>query len=100
MAYLRGWLRAVKLLKEQPGKAAQVYWEEQNSMGRNVPVSVLDQTLRRMRWEPEITPEIEKYLVDQAKDLVKGTGGGRLKSIPDIAKALNRELLQKAKAGL
>ncbi len=100
VAYLRGWLRAVKLLKEQPEKAAEVYWQEQNSMGRSVPVAVLDKTLRRMRWEPEITPEIERYLADQSQDLLKGAGEGRLNSIPDIAKALNRELLQKAKAGL
>ena len=100
VAYLRGWLRAVKLLKEQPEKAAEVYWEEQKSLGRSVPVSVLDKTLRRMRWEPEITPQIEKYLADQAKDLVAGAGEGRLDSIPDIPKALNKELLQKAKAGL
>lgn len=100
VAYLRGWLRAVKLLKEQPEKAAEIYWEEQKSMGRSVPVSVLDKTLRRMRWEPEITPEIERYLADQAQDLLKGAGEGRLNSIPDIPKALNKQLLQKAKAGL
>jgi len=100
VVYLRGWLRAVQLLKEQPEKAALIYWEEQKSLGRSVPVAVLDKTLRRMRWEPEITPEIERYLADQAKDLVAGAGEGRLKSIPDIAKALNRELLQRAKAGL
>ena len=100
VAYLRGWLRAVKLLKEQPEKAAQIYWEEQESLGRSVPVSVLDKTLRRMRWEPDITPQIEKYLADQARDLMAGAGEGRLNSIPDIAKALNKDLLQKAKAGL
>ncbi len=100
VAYLRGWLRAVKLLKEQPEKAAEIYWQEQDAAGRSVPVSVLDKTLRRMRWEPEITPEIERYLADQAKDLTAGAGEGRLNSIPDIPKALNRELLQKAKAGL
>jgi sulfonate transport system substrate-binding protein len=100
VAYLKGWLRAVKLLKDQPEKAAQIYWEEQKSLGRSVPVAVLDKTLRRMRWEPEITPEIRKYLADQAKDLVAGGGEGRLQSIPDIGKALNQDLLQKAKAGL
>ncbi len=100
VAYLRGWLRAIKLLKEQPEKAAQIYLEEQKSFGRTVPVTVLDKTLRRMRWEPEITPETEKYLADQAQDLVKGGGEGRLNAIPDIGKALNKELLQKAKAGL
>jgi ABC-type nitrate/sulfonate/bicarbonate transport system substrate-binding protein len=99
VAYLRGWLRAVKLLKEQPEKAAEVYWQEQDAAGRSVPVSVLDKTLRRMRWEPEITPEIDKYLAEQARDLVKGGGQGRLNSIPDIPKALNRDLLQKARAG-
>jgi sulfonate transport system substrate-binding protein len=100
VAYLRGWLRAVKLLKEQPEKAAKIYLEEQESLGRTVPVSVLDKTLRRMRWEPDITAETEKYLTDQAKDLMAGAGEGRLDSMPDIPKALNKALLQKAKAGL
>jgi ABC-type nitrate/sulfonate/bicarbonate transport system substrate-binding protein len=99
VAYLRGWLRAVKLLKEQPETMAEVYWQEQEAAGRSVPVSVLDKTLRRMRWDTDITPEIEKYLADQA-DLLKGAGEGRLNSIPDITKALNKELLRKAKAGL
>jgi hypothetical protein len=53
-----------------------------------------------MRWEPEITPEIEKYLGDQAQDLLKGGGEGRLNSIPDINQALNKELLRKAKVRL
>ena len=100
VAYLRGWLRAVKLLKEQSEKAVEVYGQEQQAAGRSVPVSVLDKTLRRMRWEPEITPEIEKYLGDQAQDLLKGGGEGRLNSIPDINQALNKELLRKAKVRL
>ena len=53
-----------------------------------------------MRWDTGITPEIEKYLADQAQDLLKGAGDGHLNSIPDITKALNKELLRRAKAGL
>lgn len=98
VAYLRGWLRAVKLLKEEPSRAAKVYTEEQRSLGRDVAVAVIDKALRRIRWEPEITPQMEKYLLDQAKDLLTGAGGGRLKSIPDVSKALNRDLLKKAMA--
>jgi ABC-type nitrate/sulfonate/bicarbonate transport system substrate-binding protein len=98
VAYLRGWLRAVKLLKQEPEKAAAVYTEEQKSVGRDVSVAVIDKALRRIKWEPEITRDIEKYLVDQAKDLTTGAGEGRLKSVPDIAKALNRDLLKKAMA--
>ena len=100
VAYLRGWLRAIKLLKEQPEKAAEVYAEEQKAMGRTVTLSVIDKALRRMRWEPEITAEMERYLVDQANDLASEAGWRRVKSVPDVAKALNRELMQKAKIGL
>ena len=99
VAYLRGWLKGVNLLKGEPEKAAAVYAEEQKAMGRDVQVAVLDKALRRMRWEPEINTQMERYLADQAKDLVAGAGEGRLKAIPDIAKALNKELLQRAKAG-
>lgn len=98
VAYLRGWLRAVKLLKEEPQKAAEIYTEEQRSVGRDVSLAVVDKALRRIRWEPEITPQIEKYLVDQSKDLASAAGGQRLKSVPDVAKALNRDLLKKAMA--
>ena len=99
VAYLRGWLRAVKLLKEDPLKAAGIYAEDQKALGRDVPVAVLDRALRRMTWEPEITPQMERYLTDQAKDLVAGTGEGRLKAVPDIAKALNKDLLRRASLG-
>jgi ABC-type nitrate/sulfonate/bicarbonate transport system substrate-binding protein len=99
VAYLRGWLRAVKLLKEEPEKAAAVYTDEQKSLGREVPVAVIDKALRRMRWEPDIAPAIESYLKDQAKDLLAGTIEGRIKAIPDLSRSLNRELLAKAKAG-
>ena len=98
VAYLRGWLRAVKFLKEEPQKAATVYAEEQKSLGRDIPVAVIDTALQRIKWEPDITPQMEKYLVDQAKDLLAGAGEGRITTMPDIAKALNRDLLARAKA--
>lgn len=99
VAYLRGWLRAVKLLKEEPEKAATVYTDEQKSLGREVPVAVIDKALRRMRWEPDLSPAIERYLSDQAKDLVAGTIEGRIKAVPDLTRSLNKDLLAKAKAG-
>ncbi len=98
VAYLRGWLRAIKFLKEEPQKAAAVYVEEQKSLGRDISVAVIDKALQRIKWEPDITPQMEKYLVDQAKDLLAGAGEGRINSMPDIAKALNRDLLARAKA--
>jgi sulfonate transport system substrate-binding protein len=100
VAYLRGWLRAVKLLKDDPKKAAAIYAEEQRSLGRTVDADVIVTALGRMRWEPDLTPDIEKYLVDQAKDLATPVGGRRvISAVPSIAKALNRDLLAKARAG-
>ncbi|PYM11272.1 MAG: hypothetical protein DMD81_27405 [Candidatus Rokuibacteriota bacterium] len=87
-------------MREEPAKAAAVYAEEQKSGGRDVEAAVIEKALRRMRWEPEITKELEKYLVDQAKDLTTGAGEGRLKQVPDVAKALNRDLLKKAMAAV
>jgi ABC-type nitrate/sulfonate/bicarbonate transport system substrate-binding protein len=98
VAYLRGWLRAVRFLKEEPQKAAAVYVEEQKSLGREIPVAVIDKALQRMKWEPDLTPQTEKYLADQAKDLLSGAGEGRINTMPDIAKALNRDLLARARA--
>jgi NitT/TauT family transport system substrate-binding protein len=95
VAYLRGWLRAVKLLKDEPEKAAAVYVEDLKSLGREAAVPVLDKALRRMRWEPELTAEIERYLADEAKDLV---AAGQLKAVPDLVKSRNTELLRKAMA--
>jgi sulfonate transport system substrate-binding protein len=100
VAYLRGWLRAVKLLGEQPDKAAEVYVEDQKEQGRTVAKDVVVKMIQRMRYEPEITPEIERYLSDQANELKTEAGGRRLKTVPNIAKALNRDLLRKALAGL
>ena len=96
VAYLRGWLRAVKLLKEEPQKAATVYAEEQKSMGRTVDLAVVDKALQRLKCDPELTPQMEKDLVDQAKDLQAGAAEGRISTVPDIAKAVNRDLFAKA----
>src|SRR3989441_6949085 len=70
VAYLRGWLRAVKLLKDKPVEAAAVYADDQKSLGRDTAVAGLDQALRRMECEPGSAPVMERYLSDQAKQLV------------------------------
>ncbi|HEV8585447.1 MAG TPA: NrtA/SsuA/CpmA family ABC transporter substrate-binding protein [Methylomirabilota bacterium] len=98
VAYLRGWLRAVRLLKDEPEKAAQVYLDDLKSLGREVPLPVLDKALRRMKWEPEITPKMDRYLADMAKDMLAATSGDRIRAIPDLAKGVNKDLLKKAMA--
>jgi ABC-type nitrate/sulfonate/bicarbonate transport system substrate-binding protein len=98
VAYLRGWLRAVRLLKDEPEKAAQVYLDDLKSLGREIPLPVVDKALRRMRWEPEVTPQMDRYLADMAKEMMAATSGERLRRMPDLAKGVNKELLRKAMA--
>lgn len=101
VAYFRGWLRAVTLLKEEPEKAATVYLEDLKSLGRDVPLPVLVKALGRMRWEPAIDANMDKYLLDIAKDMVAAPAGAsdRIKAVPDLGKGVNKELLKKAMAG-
>ena len=68
--------------RRSPRKAAAVYVEDQKSLGREMPVAVIDKALQRMQWEPDLTPQMEKYLVDQAKDLAVGRGRGRINTMP------------------
>lgn len=96
VAYLRGWLRAVKLLQQEPEKAAAVYAEEQKELGRTVNLAVLDKALRRMKWEPEITGDLERYLSAQARDLITEK---KIAKMPDFSKGLTKDLVVKAKAG-
>src|SRR5215470_5966405 len=95
VAYLRGWLRGVKMLKEQPEKAAAIYAEEQKELGREIPLPVLDRALRRMRWEPELNAEIDRYLAEEVRELM---AAGQVKSAPDIGKGMNKDLLKQAMA--
>ena len=99
VAYLRGWLKAIKLLKEEPEKAAQVYLDDLKSLGREIPLPVLVKALGKMKWEPEITPAMDKYLLDMAKDMLASTTGDRIKAVPDLVKGTNKDLLKKAQAG-
>jgi ABC-type nitrate/sulfonate/bicarbonate transport system substrate-binding protein len=101
VAYLRGWMKAIKLLKEDPEKAAEVYLEDLKSLGRDIPKPVLVKALGRMRWEPAIDATMDKYLHDIAKDMLAAPAGAsdRIKAMPDLGKGVNKELLAKAAAG-
>src|SRR5262249_56282565 len=95
VAYVGGWVRAVKLLKEQPERAASIYADDQKELGRETPVAILDKALRRMRWETEINAEIDRYLAEEVRELI---ANGQVKTAPDLSKGTNKELLRKAMA--
>jgi len=94
--FLRGWLLAVKIFREQPDRAAEVVWNAFKAQGYTMPLAVLRKAVGRLDVNPESVPALGPYLTDQAKVLM---GQGQLKAVPDWNAVLVREYLQKAMGG-
>ncbi len=69
--YFRGWIKAHKLLKENPDEYAKVYYEDLIELGSKVKLSVVKKIVRRLRSEVFITDEVKKYLNDMADKQIK-----------------------------
>jgi sulfonate transport system substrate-binding protein len=94
--FLRGWLLAVKVFREQPDRAAEIVWSAFKAQGYSMPLAVLRKAVGRLDVNPDFITALGPYLADQAKVLV---GQGQLKAVPDWNAVLVREYLQKAMAG-
>jgi len=93
--YFKGWLKAQKLLQDDPEKYAHIYTKWLNEVGDNTTYDVILPVVKRLRAQPYITPEVEKYLNDMANKQKKL---GWIKSHPDFTKLklINDSLLRKA----
>ena len=96
VAFLRGWLLAVKIFREQPDRAAEVVWNSFKAQGYTMPPAVLRKAVGRLDVNPDFIPALGPYLTDQAQVLVKN---GQVKAAPDWNAVLVRDHLQKAMAG-
>jgi aliphatic sulfonates family ABC transporter substrate-binding protein len=94
--FLRGWLLAVKIFREQPDRAAGVVGNAFKTQGYSMSPAVLRKAVARLDVNPDFTPALGPYLTEQAKVLVQQ---GQLKSLPDWDTVLVREYLQKAMTG-
>lgn len=92
VAFLRGWLKAVKLFKEDPAAADKIMLSVYSGRNYNISAKIINSALSRLIVNPEFIPELPSYIVTQAKALVKS---GRLDKVPDPNKILRRDLLQK-----
>jgi len=62
--FLRGWLLAVKIFREQPDRAAEVVWNAYKAQGYTMPVAVLRKAVGRLDVNPEFVPALGPYLTD------------------------------------
>jgi ABC-type nitrate/sulfonate/bicarbonate transport system substrate-binding protein len=96
LAFLRGWMKAVKLFKDDPAAANEIMLSVYSGRNYNISPKIISNALSRLIVNPEFIPELPGYIVNQAKALVKS---GRLDKVPDPNKILRRDLLQKVTKG-
>jgi NitT/TauT family transport system substrate-binding protein len=93
LAFLRGWLKAVKLFKDKPDEADEIMLSVYSDRNYNINPKIIRNALSRLIVDPDFIPELPGYIVNQASALVKS---GRLDKVPDPAKILRPDLLKKA----
>lgn len=91
--FLKGWLAAVRMFKDNPQRVIAIVWNFYKSQGYNVQEEVIRRALLHMDVTPNYVPELKAYLTDIAQTLVKR---GQIASVPDWDKVLDREMLRRA----
>ncbi|HZP77936.1 MAG TPA: ABC transporter substrate-binding protein [Pseudolabrys sp.] len=93
IAFLRGWLAAVKLYKDDQAKAAKIVFDHFNAMGFTVSEAVIKRMLPKLDVNPQFIPALKGYLDAEAQQLIKQHA---ITAVPDWDKLLNTELMHEA----
>ena len=93
--YFRGWLKAHKLLKDDPNTYAKVYTKALNEVGDKAKVSTTLKALKKLKTEIYLTDRVKSYLNDMGDKQIKL---GWIKSRPDFTKSpfLDDSILRRA----
>ncbi len=93
VAFLRGWLAAVKLYKDEPAKSAKIVFDHFNNMGFTVSEAVIKRMLPKLDVNPQFIPSLKDYLDAEARQLVQQRA---IAAVPDWSKILNTDLMHEA----
>lgn len=93
--FLKAWIRAGRLMKEQPARAAAAVWEVFKEQGYQVSEAVIAKAMGRYDIRFDFSPELRQYLEVTAAELLRDKSITR---IPDWSRALRAEFLAKALA--
>jgi NitT/TauT family transport system substrate-binding protein len=86
--YFKGWLKAHKLLKENPEEYAKVYHQALQEVGDKTEYAVVLAVIKRLPSSPFLTDLTREDLQDIAKTQV---GLGYIKDYPDFAKGYSQD---------
>jgi aliphatic sulfonates family ABC transporter substrate-binding protein len=94
VAFLRGWLAAVRIVNENPKRAVEIVWNEFKAQGYDVKEAAFTRMLAKLDVKPEFTPALRDYLNEQGRVLL---GQKQIPAVPDWNRALDESVLAEAK---
>ncbi len=95
VAYLKAWLDVGKDFKQNPNNVADVIYTFYTSKGYKMSREVFAKALATVEVNPGFPGDLKPYMQEQAEVLLKEK---KISAIPDWAKALRPEFMEKARA--
>jgi sulfonate transport system substrate-binding protein len=95
VTFLKGWIRAGRLMQEQPARAATAVWEVFKGQGYEISPAVIAKAMSRFDIRFDFSAELRQYLDVTAGELVRDKA---ISKVPDWSRALRTEYLTKALA--
>ncbi len=95
VAFMRGWLAAVKIYDDKRDQATAIVLKHFKDQGFSVDDKVIKLMLSKINVNPEFGPQLKSYLADESKLLMEQK---KISAMPDWDKRLNSAVLAAARA--
>ena len=95
VAFMRGWLAAVKIYQEKRDLATSIVLKHFKDQGFSVDDKVIKLMLSKIDVNPEFGPQLKSYLTEEAQTLLSQK---KIDAIPDWNTRLNGSILSAAHA--
>jgi NitT/TauT family transport system substrate-binding protein len=96
VAYLKAWLEVARDFKEQPKKVAEVIHSFFTSKGYKMSIDTFTQALSKVDVDPGFPSDLAPYMRHHADVLLAEK---KISAVPDWAKALRPDFMEKARMG-
>jgi sulfonate transport system substrate-binding protein len=93
VAFLRGWLQAGKIVREDPERTAKIVTAHFKAQGYDIKQAVIKRMLTKLDVVPTFQPNLKQYLTAEAQVMVQQH---QISASPDWDKALDSSVLAQA----
>lgn len=93
VAFLRGWLQAVRIVNQEPDRTAQILRATFKAQGYDIQEAVFKRMLGKLDVKPDFAPELKAYLTEQSQVLIREK---QMATVPDWDKLLDSRVLAQA----